>query len=299
MDEPAATDASTPSLARGTLLILLTAVMWSFNGPLIKLLVEAEAGAWTIAFYRSLIAGVALTPFALRRVGQLRFDRWLIVCVFVYAAMTATFILATTMTQAANAIALQYTAPIFVFALSPLFLGERTSGRDWLVLTVALAGVGVIFLGQGGTPELPGLIIGLTSGLFFGLLTLVLRRVRHIDPLLVTWINCLGSAAVLFPVTAAHSTVAIDGKQLGLLVVLGVFQFGIPYLLYASALRVVPAYRAALLTLIEPVLNPTWTFLIVSEVPANTTLAGGALIVTAVALQILITTWARQTSPKH
>ena len=285
---PTPDDQASARRTRGTLLILITAVMWSFNGPLIKLLGQAGAGAWTIAFYRSLIAGAALTPFALRRIGALRFDRWLVACVFIYAAMTVTFILATTLTEAANAIALQYTAPIFVFALSPLILRERSPRRDWIVLVVALAGVGVIFAGQGGTPHLPGLLLGIASGMFFGLLTLILRRVRHIDPLLVTWVNNLGSAAILLPAAAAVSTIALDGGQLGLLVVLGVFQFGIPYLLYTSALRHVPAYRAVLLTLIEPVLNPTWTLLIVGEVPTSSTLEGGALIVAAVALQVVL-----------
>ncbi len=284
----AATTTVTARSRRGVLLILVTAGLWSFNGPLIKLLDGAGTSAWTIAFYRSLFAALVLTPFALRKIHTLRFDPRLIVSVLVFTAMTAAFVLATTLTHAANAIFLQYTAPAWVFILSPLLLRERAERRDVVVLATALCGVAVIFTGQGATSHPPGLVVGLAAGLFFGLLTLVLRHVRQIDALLVSWINNLGSAVLLLP-AAALSTLSLDREQFILLILLGVFQFGIPYLLYTKGLQYVPAHRAVLLILMEPVLNPTWTFLIVGEVPASTTLAGGGLILAAVVLQVVLT----------
>ena len=272
---------------RGVVLVLTTAVLWSFNGPAIKLLHEGGTDAWTIAFYRSLFAGLALTPFALRRLGTSRFDPWLLVSVVAFTAMTATFVHATTMTQAANAIVLQYTAPAWVFALSPWLLKERAQRGDVLALAVALAGVAVIFVGQGASADLPGLLVGLASGVTFGLLVMVLRRLRSIDPIVVTWANTLGSALLLLPAAALAADLGVDLRQAGGLAWLGVVQFGLPYLLYTAGLRYVPAYKAILLLLLEPVLNPILTYLFVGEEPRPTTLAGGALIVAAVALQVV------------
>ncbi len=285
---PAAEGADRALARRGVVFILLAAVLWSFNGPIVKLVHQAGADMWTIAFYRSLIAGLLLTPIALRRLGSNRLTSGALVSVVAFTAMTVCFIGATTMTQAANAIVLQYTAPIWVFIFAPWLLGERAERRDRVILVLALVGVVVIFAGQGATPDLPGLLVGLAAGFTYGLLMVVLRWLRGTDTVVITCANALGSALLLLPVTAALSTFGLDGRQLAYLVLLGALTFGLPYLLFTAGLRTVSAHRAVLLTLIEPVLNATWTWLIVGEVPHRTTLIGGAVILAAVALQVVL-----------
>ncbi|NUQ50501.1 MAG: EamA family transporter, partial [Phycisphaerae bacterium] len=108
---------------------LVAAALWSLNGPLIKLLNQAGDGVdgLAIAFYRSLFGGLIFVPLAVRRLATLRGAGWgwPLGSVACFTLMTAAFVIANTMTAAANAIVLQYTAPIWVVALSPLLLRER------------------------------------------------------------------------------------------------------------------------------------------------------------------------------
>jgi drug/metabolite transporter (DMT)-like permease len=181
---PGNTHAAQPARPRhddalvGLLLLLAAATLWSLNGALIKLVNKDGAGPHgvVIAFYRSLVAGFFLVPFAGARLATLwqravvptyrRHD--LIACVVCFALMTASFVVANTMTQSANAILLQYTSAFWIFGLSPWLLGERPRREDIWILAVALAGIGVIFLGN-ASASLAGLCIALAAGLFYGL----------------------------------------------------------------------------------------------------------------------------------
>lgn len=271
---------------KGRALLITTAILWSINGALIKIIHQGGAGpnAWVMAFYRSLFAGMVLTPAAVRRFGKLRWTPWWIASVLAFSAMTVSFILANTMTTAANAIVLQYTAPVWVFLFSPLIVRERPAARDWPILALAMVGVAVIFFGHGASAS-AGLIVALSSGLAFGLLTLILRRLRNVDPILVAWINNIGSAAVLLPIVAAHFDFQLAQRALVLLVVMGVFQFALPYVLFSWGLRYVPAAQAVLIILLEPVLNPLWAWTAVQETPGLETIIGGLIILSAVVWQ--------------
>jgi drug/metabolite transporter (DMT)-like permease len=273
--------------------------MWSLNGPLIKLLsqdTDAYAGVsgTTIACYRSLLGGLFLLPLAARRfktLGRAPFA-WRAGSVLTFTLMTVTFVVATTRTAAANAIVLQYTSPIWVFLFSPLLLHERARLADGFVLLLAMAGVGIIFFGH-GRADTPALLIGLASGLGYGSLTVALRGLRAADPIAVVALNCVGSGLLLLPAVAVWASFDLEARQWMLVLLLSVVQFALPYVLFTWALRHVPAHRAALIVLLEVVLNPLFTFLLVGEPVPGPTLAGGPLILASVAIWVLL---ARQTS---
>lgn len=308
------------SYLSGVLLLLLAAVLWSLNGAFIKVINQDGQGpdGLAIAFYRSIFGGLFLLPFALLRTrtghrleragrvlhagptepgapataspaprsGQLHpavpfVSVWpLIACVLSFTLMTSCFVIANTLTQAANAIILQYTSTLWVFLLSPLLLGESARRRDFWILLLAILGIGIIFGGNANT-SLSGLLIALAAGLFYGLLTLFLRKLRHIDAVKLTVINNLGAAALLLPFTILFGDIALAARTLGLLLMMGVIQFSLPYLLFSLGLNRVPAHQAALYTMIEPLLVPVWTYLAVGEVPLRATFYGGTLILAA------------------
>lgn len=302
----------------GVGLLAGAAVLWSLNGALIKLAIAPEGGPHgvTIAFYRSLFAGLCLVPLAYgrfgtmlgtgRRVGAaasgdpLALPRpsvsffamrssWLplrpaaVSCVVFFTLMTACFVIANTLTESANAIILQYTSTFWIFALSPWLLKEAPHREDIGVLGLAMLGIAVIFYGR-ASAHLTGLVVALLSGLFFGLLTLCIRQMRDSDPAAVTVVNNLGSALLLLPAVLLVDTILLDRRSFWLLLIMGVVQFGVPYYLYTLGLARIPAYRAALITLLEPILVPVWTFLAVGEVPPHTTFVGGAMILVALLL---------------
>ena len=160
--------------------------------------------------------------------------------------MTATFVIATARTASANAVILQYTSPMWVFLLSPLLLRERPRRREGLVLLIAMGGVAVILLGHGAA-DTSALLIALTSGVAYGALTVTLRGLRRVDPLVVTSMNCVGSGVIIGAAIALSGTFALNGKQWILVTVLSLVQFCIPYVIFAWALRRVEAHRAAIL----------------------------------------------------
>ncbi len=270
--------------------------MWSLNGPLIKLLGQLDGGlsGLTIACYRSLISGIIFTPLALRRLATLRrvSVAWSAGSVMVFTLMTSSFVIATTMTQAANAIILQYTAPLWVFLLSALLLKERPGRVEGLVLLVTMAGVGVIFTGRAASGT-AGLVVALGAGLGYGSLIVVLRGLRAVNPTAVTWMNCLGSGLLLAAAVALWDSFALTSAQFGLVVLLSVVQFAIPYVMFSWALQHVEAHRASLIVLLEVVLNPVLTFLVVGERVPRATLLGGPLILAGVIGWMLLT-WRRE-----
>ena len=297
----------------GVLALIVCAVMWSLNGPLIKLLDQAQVPAITIACYRSLLGGLIFLPLALRRRSTLcsASIAWRIGSVLTFTLMTSCFVIATTRTAAANAIILQYSAPIWVFLLSPLLLRERARLLDGMVLVLAMIGVAIIFFGH-AKADTPALTIGLASGLGYGSLIVMLRGLRRVDPIVVVALNFIGSGLLLLPAVAVWGYLAagraeltggqaaaiwaffaLDAYPFALVLALSIVQMAIPYLLFSWALQYVEAHRASLIVLLETVLNPTWTYLVVRERVPTATLVGGPLILLSVVGWMLLT-WRRQ-----
>ena len=281
--------------------LVFVALFWSLNGPLIKLLSRPEERlpAATIACYRSLIGGMIFLPLAWRRLGSLKRVRlnWRIAAILSFSLMTLTFVIATTRTAAANAIVLQYSAPIWVFLLSPLLLGERSRFAEGGILLLAMSGVAVIYFAHPAQDK-PALLIGLASGLGYGLVILTLRRLRDADPIAVTTMNFLGSGLLLLPLVGVWGAYGIEtGRQLALIVALSVVQMALPYLLFSWALQYVEAHRASLIVLLETIFNPILTYLIVGEAAPAPTLIGGPLILAGVIGWMVLTWRGRRVEP--
>ncbi len=261
----------------GVILLLLAAVLWSLNGVFIKTLYASGLNGWVIAAFRSLFAALFLTPFAIPRLKKIRDPGWVAAALPAFTCMCATFVIATTQTSAANAIALQYTAPVWVFLFAPLVVGDRAGERHYVSLVCSLVGVAVIFLSQ-YRPGYTGLLIALASGLVFGVQTVFFRRVRAVDPLVMAWLACTTSGVLLLGAASVVTSIDLTPHQVVWLVLMGIVQFAIPYVLYSAGLRNVSAQKAVLLILLELILNPVWVWLFVGEIPHWGTLVGGALI---------------------
>jgi drug/metabolite transporter, DME family len=264
----------------GRMLILSAAFLWSLAGVFIKSL---DVPPLTIVFYRSLFAFLVFTPF-LRRAAW-RINSPVMISVFTYTAAISTFVSANKLTSAANAIVLQYTAPIFVFLFSRLVLGERITPLSCFTLAAGMAGVTVISLDSAGEPEMAGVGLALLSGALFAAYMINLRRTQDVQPIYLTWINNAFCALVLLFVV--HSELSLTGSQLVILIIMGAVQLGLPYFLFSKGLQSVSLQEASLIALIEPVLNPIWVALAVGEIPSSATLIGSATIVTGLGVRYL------------
>lgn len=282
-------------LQRGRLALLAAGVLWSLGGVFIKRL---PVSPLAITFYRSLFAALALLLFAgLRRLRSKQEEssagkRWaapavweLVVSAGLFAVLLVSFVAATRLTTAANAIILQYTAPIYVIGFSALLLREPPQPADRSALALCMAGVAVLFFGNyrpGGNAT--GL--ALVSGAGFGLFMLWQRRLRTIDPVLLAGLNNAGATLILC--AAIPWMGPVQPGSLLTLVGMGIVQIALPYALFTWALQRVPSPEASLLTLVEPVLNPVWVALFAGEIPSRATAAGGALILAALVLRYTV-----------
>jgi drug/metabolite transporter (DMT)-like permease len=281
--------AGNSSLVRGRLCIAAAAVLWSLSGAFTKLLTRPtvlgldtpELPPLLIAFGRVFFAGLVLVP-ALRP-RDFSFRPLMLAMVLCFAVMNALFVSAMAMGTAANAILLQYTAPMWMYLASVWLLGEPADRRSSVTLAIGLAGIAVIVWGGWQEAQLLVIAIALGSGLTYAGVVIFLRVLRSASPNWLTVLNHLGGALALVPVLWAVGTGMPAPRQVAFLAVFGAVQMGLPYWLMARGLRVVSPQEAGAITLLEPLLNPVWAFLVApeTETPSAYTLAGGACILGA------------------
>ena len=259
---------------RGLLAIAGAAFLWSTGGLGIK---AVAAAPLVVAAYRSAVASVVL-GLVLR--PALRATPAFLIAIACYAGCLITFVVATKWTTAANAIFLQYSSVVWVLLLAPLVLGERWRARDAAAIGFALVGLGLFFVGRFETRGRAGDVVALLSGVFQAGILLTLRREHGAGAeAAVTWGNVL-AAAVLLPVVVRAP--AIDTSSAAILVLLGAVQIGAAYLLFVRGIAHVRATQAALVAMLEPVMNPLWVFLLLGERPSAPALAGGAIVLGAI-----------------
>jgi drug/metabolite transporter (DMT)-like permease len=161
---------------------------------------------------------------------------------------------------------------------------EKTTWRDWMMVTFAACGVGIILYFESRQTKLEAVVWGLLSGVFFAGVVLALRQLRSFDPAWLAAVNHSATALALLPFSWGESPFP-NGIQWLMLAGFGILQMGLPYVLFARGLRKIPGHEASSIGLIEPLLVPVWVYLAWGDEPAWWTIAGGALILTGLALR--------------
>ena len=183
------------------------------------------------------------------------------------------------LTTAANAIFLQYTAPVYVMLLGYWILGERPRRADWAATAAILAGL-LLFFGEGLSLQgLVGNLAAIASGVAFALMMVCMRAEKDGDPAEVVRLGSLVSAAIGAPWVLLESWTLADA---GVILYLGLFQISLAFILYAHAVRRIRAVESVLVLTLEPILNPVWVLLVLGEKPGAMAVAGGAVVVGAV-----------------
>ena len=260
--------------------LILAALCWSAGGLLIK---SVDWPPLAVAGGRGLIAAVFLA--ATNRPLRFHFSGMQILGAVAYAACTVTFVIATKMTTAANAILLQYTAPVWIALLGAWFLGERATRADWITIVVVLGGMGLFVADGLKLTSLTGNLIGAASGVAFAIMTLALRKQKSGSPVeSIILGNLLAFLVGLPEIVHAPALPPVGWLALG---ALGCIQLGVSYWLYARAIRHVTALEAVLVPVIEPLLNPVWVLIVYRERPSSLALVGGALVLSAVTWRAL------------
>ena len=263
---------------KSILQMALCAVMWSIAGLFIKLI---PWNALVIAGVRSLLStGVFLLYMAFTHRRFVVTKKTLFLAVMNCATCTL-FMMANKMTTAANAIVLQYTAPVFLLVYESVFHHQRFRLGDYVTVALTTAGITLFFLDQLSGGALVGNILAILAGAFFAGMMFGVATVDEDERISGLAQGHLLTALIglpfLFIYGAPISTVAVAS-----IVILGIFQLGIPYILYGLAATGCTPLALTLLASLEPILNPLWVFLFIGEKPGPTALFGGVVVILTV-----------------
>ena len=271
--------------------MVVTAIMWSIGGIFIKLI---SWNPFLIAGVRSVISGSIMAVYMAKSHVSFKLNRYSFLAGIGLGFSATLFTIANKLTTAANAIVLQYTAPIFILILLAVFFHQKMVKREVVVVLITMIGMVLFFFDQLSPGNILGNIFGILAGIFLALMFVMVGKGGDDDGTRMSGILIAHSITFLIGVPtgliatfmAAGSGVlegAAATSPLGLeilyVVILGVFQLGIPYVLYGIASKDCPPLACSLIGMLEPLLNPVWVAFFIGEVPGMFALVGAVIII--------------------
>lgn len=274
----------------GTLYILATALLWSTAGVCVKFI---PWSAFSIACFRSICG--ALLFCAYMKKPHIRFNRHNItaaLCMFLTGAL---YMSALKLTTAANAILLQYTAPIIIIAYSMIFEKKRPTKLDLITTACVLVGCVLAFSDQVEGGSLLGNLIALASGFTFAGL-MVFNRHPGTDAMESQLLGNLMSVVVFLPFLLTEPNITPDPTVWLVAIAMGFLQYGLAHLLFGIGIKRTEPVTASIISTLEPICAPIWVFLILGEAPGIPALIGFAIVIASTAVYNVLL--ARQKAPE-
>jgi len=267
---------------KGILAIISAALLWSTGGLFIKLI---SLDAYQLSFYRSIFS--ALTFVLLFRKKVLVFNLPVFLNGIFYAGILILFVVATKLTTAANAIFLQYTAPIYVLIFEPLLLKTKLKAVNVISVFIAFLGMTLFFVGEISPSHLEGNLVALLSGICFAAFLIGIRKSsEEFRVPAIFWGN------IFIPILCFNSVYPefnISLENFLMVVYLGIFQIGLAYAIFTYSIKRIEGIEAALIAMIEPVMNPIWVYLGYGEKPSPFAILGGIIILATITIRTIIT----------
>ncbi|MFH1880197.1 MAG: DMT family transporter [Bacillota bacterium] len=273
----------------GNLIMLATALLWSTGGVLIKFI---PWGTLSIASLRGLISVTILLVirFYRRRRGNaqpLRFTRYNIAAGAAMFTTSALFLAANKLTTAANAIVLQYIAPILILLYTALVQKRKPAKAEILLTILVFSGCVLAFSDKLGGNSLLGDSLALLSGFSFAALILLSQN-KHTQADDGQIIGCGMSFLFGLPFLLTDPTLAFVPENVGAMLALGLLQYTLPSILFAKGVKMTHPVAASVILTAEPIMNPVWVFLFLGELPGTLAIIGFILVISAVTIQSLI-----------
>ena len=262
------------------LLFAGTALLWSFGGLLVKLV---SLNPMAIAGIRSVIAALLLVAF----IGKPKFT-WSFPQIggaLMYVLNVLLFVSATKITTAANAILLQYTAPVYIAIFGSWILKEKIKPSDIIIIISVMGGMTLFFMDKFSSGQFLGNLLALLNGVIFAFVFIFMKMQKNESTLETILLGNIVLAIVGIPF---YFEKVPDIKSIEGLLMLGIFQLGLSFILYSIAIKRITALEAVLILCIEPILNPVWVFLVLGEFPGTWALAGGLIVFVTVTLRSIL-----------
>lgn len=272
-----------PLHRKGLILISLTAFLWSSSGLFIKIL---SLDAFQILFYRSSIAALTILFISFIRNKKLNFESDLIsnLCAISFAGILILFVTSNKLTTAANAIFLQFTAPIYLLFLEPVFLKTKFNKKNLITIVICIFGMVLFFFGKLEIGNIFGNIVAILSGVSFAFFSLFLKwkKQLHNNPNTINNVVVGNVLVALFCIPFVYDKLALSLTESMILIYMGVIQIGISYIIFNEGIKYVSATESMIIAMLEAIFNPIWVFLGVGEKPSVYAIAGGLIILSAI-----------------
>lgn len=260
--------------------MIIASVLWSIGGIFIKLI---NWNPMAIAGSRSAIAALVMMMYLKK--FKFKINKSMLICACSYSLLVILFVSANKLTTSANAILLQFTSPVWVALLSRAILKQKISRIDGITIIFVILGMIMFFIDELEMSYLLGNILAILSGIVMAGMILLFQQQKENSLVEITLLGNVITAIVGIPFYFISS----PGMESILpLFILGVFQLGIPYLLYVLAIPNVTAIDAVLIPVLEPLLNPLWVFIFAKESPTLFSLLGGSLVLLSVTVRGII-----------
>lgn len=263
------------------ILLLFAGAMWSLGGLLIKSI------PWPPLAISGMRGGIAaIVIYIYSRNDKITITKDKIIAACFYTLVVTLFVMANKLTTAGNAILLQYTAPVYVALFGYMFLGERSTFVDWATIMILLLGLALFFFDDLSFDGYLGNVLAILSGMSFAGLTLLLRKQKDDSPSDSILLGNILTLVIGLPVIVGGTE--FDLNSIILILLLGVLQLGIPYILYTTAIKHVTALDAIIFPIIEPILNPLLVFIVLGETLGAWSVFGGALVLSGVIFRAIL-----------
>jgi len=260
--------------------LTLTAVLVLSPDALLVRLITTDA--WTLLFWRGLLAGGTLTIYLLSSYRQELFrmfrasGRLGILSAIISAVGSIFFVSSLKLTTAANTLVILAATPLLAALASRIFIGESVPRRTLIAICTAFAGIIILFSGSLGSQSYVGDLLAICAACCWAVNLVIVRQAR---PLNMIPANAFGNlmiapAALFFGATP----MTIPLQEYGYLLLLGVIVLPLSFGLITLAPRLLSAPEVSLTLLLETLLGPFWVWLFIGEEPAKATIAGGLLI---------------------
>lgn len=262
----------------GMLFVAAAAILWSTGGLLIKMVTWNPLA---ISGFRSGIAVIVMLIYWYYSTGTFfpKITKYKLLAGINYFILVTSFVVANKLTTSANAILLQFTAPAWVLLFSVIILKEKINKKDISVVAVVFVGMTLFFIGDINSGHFLGNIIGLISGVSMGLMIISMKMIEEGSPLEIVIIGNTFAFLLSWPF---FTNLSFDVMSITGILLLGIFQLGIAYILFTSGITKVSALDGILIPVLEPLLNPVWVLLGTGEVPGPNALMGGVIVISAV-----------------
>lgn len=258
--------------------LVVASILWSTGGLLIK---WVDWNPIAIAGIRSGISSLVMLAFwwVLTKKLPKRPDKFVLFGAFNYVCLVMLFVSANKLTTSANAILLQFTAPIWAMILGALFFKVKFNKKDIITVVVVFAGMILFFIGDIDSGGMLGNILAVISGICMALMIITLKKVTYHKPLeVIIWGNIFTFIAAI----PFYSDIVLSTSNVTGILLLGIFQLGLSYIFFTKGIEHVSVLEGILIPAIEPLLNPLWVYLGTGEKPSQYAIIGGVIVLAAV-----------------